>query len=98
MTEMKNFILYRAVSPDEYAQLIRTGQFEIVGRSVEGKYFADVYIKGIYNQHFSKVITIKEKKNTYTFKLSKADPFLKEDVIIPNESNDFSKTSVALMK
>jgi len=38
---MKNFILYRAVSPDEYAQLIRTGQFEIVGHSVEGKYFAE---------------------------------------------------------
>lgn len=70
----------------------------VIDQLPEGKYFADVYIKGIYNQHFSKVITIKEKKNTYTFKLSKADPFLKEDVIIPDESNDFSKTSVALMK
>lgn len=70
----------------------------VIDQLPEGKYFADIYIKGIYNQHFSKVITIKEKKNTYTFKLSKADPFSKEDVIIPDESNDFSKTSVALMK
>ena len=38
---MKKIKLYRAVSPDEYAQLIATGQFEIVGSSVEGKYFAE---------------------------------------------------------
>ena len=38
---MKIIKLYRAVSPDEYAQLLITGQFEIVGSSVEGKYFAE---------------------------------------------------------
>jgi len=34
--------LYRAVSPEEYEQIIRTGRFESAG-SVEGKYFAESF-------------------------------------------------------
>jgi hypothetical protein len=33
--------LYRAVSFAEYQQLMQSGRFEIVGSSVEGKYFAE---------------------------------------------------------
>ena len=33
--------LYRAVSIAEYRQLMQSGRFEIVGSSVEGKYFAE---------------------------------------------------------
>ena len=33
--------LYPAVGEDEYAQLMKTGTFQIVEQSVEGKYFAE---------------------------------------------------------
>ena len=64
----------------------------------EGKYFADVYLKGNYKQHFSKVITVTKKGSAYTFKLEETDTFIPKKANIPAESNDFSKTSVAKMK
>lgn len=64
----------------------------------EGKYYADVFVKGIYMQHFTKVITVKAKPASYSFKLSKAEPYTPNEVFIPAESNDFSRTSVVLMK
>jgi hypothetical protein len=33
--------VYRAVSEEEYQQILRTGQFEVVGAGCEGKHFAD---------------------------------------------------------
>jgi hypothetical protein len=38
---MQTTTLYRAVSFAEFIQLTQTGRFEIVGGSVEGKYFAE---------------------------------------------------------
>jgi hypothetical protein len=64
----------------------------------EGKYFAEIYIKGIYTQHFSKVITVAKKKNLYNFKIAKTDIYFPKQVVIPVESNDFSKTSVVSIK
>lgn len=79
-------------------------KFDVVDNKImlsdlpEGKYFADVYLKGNYKQHFSKVITVTKKGSTYTFKLEEADTFIPRKANIPSESNDFSKTSVARMK
>ena len=63
-----------------------------------GKYYADIYTKGIYKQHFTKVITVSKKGKSYAFKLEEAEMYTPETVIIPSESNDFSQTSVVLMK
>lgn len=72
--------------------------FITIPNLAEGKYFAEVYIKGIYSQHFSKVITVAKKKNLYSFKLEKTDIYIPKEVVMPVESNDFSKTSVVFMK
>jgi len=64
----------------------------------EGKYYADIYTKGIFKQHFSKVIYVSKKGSTYTFKLEETDTYIPNKAYIPSESNDFSKTSVTLMK
>jgi len=79
-------------------------KFDIVDNKImisdlpEGKYYADIYIKGIYKQHFKKVITVTKKGNSYTFKMDVMDTFIPKKASIPSESNDFSKTSVAQMK
>jgi hypothetical protein len=64
----------------------------------EGKYYADIYTKGIYKQHFSKVIYVSKKGSTYTFKLEETETYIPTKAVIPSESNDFSKTSVTKMK
>lgn len=63
-----------------------------------GKYYADVFIKGFYKQYFSKVIKVTNKEKTYTFKLSEVGFYNPRTVAMPKESNDYSKTSVVLMK
>jgi hypothetical protein len=64
----------------------------------EGKYYADIYIKGMYKQHFNKVITIAKKGNSYTFKMDVMDTYIPKKVNMPSESDDFSRTAVAQMK
>lgn len=64
----------------------------------EGKYYADIFIKGIYKQHFTKVITVSKKGSTYTFKMDATDTYIPKKAYIPAESNDFSKSGVAQMK
>ena len=38
---METITLYRAVSEGEFQQLMRTGKFEVVPSSLEGKFFAE---------------------------------------------------------
>src|SRR5215471_8757822 len=38
---METLTLYRAVSEGEFQQLMRTGKFEVVPSSLEGKFFAE---------------------------------------------------------
>jgi len=63
-----------------------------------GKYYADIYTKGAYTQHFSKVIRVTKKGKFYTFKLDDIEFYNPEEIVIPQESNDFSKTSVVRMR
>jgi len=63
-----------------------------------GKYYADIFIKGFYNQHFSRIIDVTKKGKTYTFKIAEIGFYEKGDAVIPKESNDYSKTSVVFMK
>lgn len=63
-----------------------------------GKYYADIFIKGIYKQYFSRIIRVTKKGRTYTFKLSEIGFYDARHVLIPQESNDYSKTSVVFMK
>jgi len=63
-----------------------------------GKYYADIFIRRFYNQHFSRIINVTKKGKTYTFELSEIGFYEAGDVVIPEESNDFSKTSITLMK
>lgn len=63
-----------------------------------GKYYADIYTKGSYQQHFSKVIKVTKKGKFYTFKMEETEFYTANEVVIPGESNDFSKTSVVRMK
>jgi len=63
-----------------------------------GKYYADIYTKGIYQQHFARVIDVTKKGRSYTFKLDEIETYTPDTVVIPGESNDFSKTSIVLMK
>jgi hypothetical protein len=63
-----------------------------------GKYYADIYTKGDYKQHFSKVIKVTKKGKLYTFRLDDIEFYNSHEVNIPQESNDFSKTSVVRMK
>ena len=63
-----------------------------------GKYYADIFVKGFYNQHFSRIINVTKKGKTYTFKLSEIGFYEAGNAFIPKESNDYSKTSITLMK
>jgi hypothetical protein len=79
-------------------------KFDVVDNKImisdlpEGKYYADIYIKGMYKQHFKKVITVAKKVNTYTFRMDAMDTYILKKANIPSESNDFSGTGVAQMK
>lgn len=64
----------------------------------EGKYYVDIYTKGFYKQHFTKVITVSKKGSTYTFKMEETDTFVPTKANIPAESADFSNTSIVKMK
>jgi len=64
----------------------------------EGKYYADIFIQGFYKQHFCRMIKVRKKGKTYTFKLPEVDLYNPDTVVIPKESDDYSKTSVVFMK
>ena len=70
----------------------------IISDLPEGKYYADIYIKGMYKQYFKKVINVTKKGNTYTFQMDVMDTYIPKKANIPSESNDFSRTGVAQMK
>lgn len=79
-------------------------KFDVAGNKISldnlpvGKYYADIYIKGSYKQHFSKVIKVTKKGKLYTFKMEETEFYNPGEGVIPGESNDFSKTSVVRMK
>jgi len=79
-------------------------KFDVVDNKIiisdlpEGKYYADIYIKGMYKQYFKKVINVTKKGNTYTFQMDVMDTYIPKKANIPSESNDFSRTGVAQMK
>jgi len=63
-----------------------------------GKYYADIFTKGFFEEHFYRMIKVRKKGKTYTFKLSEVGLYNSGSVVIPKESNDYSKTSIVLMK
>lgn len=70
----------------------------IIGDLPEGKYYVDIFTKGSFKQHFSKVIHVTKKGKRYTFTLDEVDFFIPTKARIPQESADFTKTSIVKMK
>ena len=64
----------------------------------EGKYYVDIYTKGFYKQHFTRVINVTKKGSTYTFKMEEIDTFVPTKAYIPVESSDFTNSSIVKMK
>lgn len=64
----------------------------------EGKYYIDIFTKGLYRQYFSKVIYVSKKGSSYTFTLEEIRTFTPRKTVMPKESYDFAKTSVSRMK
>src|SRR5215831_18089250 len=56
-----------------------------------GKYYADIYTKGFYQQHFYTVIKVTQKGKNYIFKLDEIGFYIPGAVVIPRESDDYSK-------
>jgi hypothetical protein len=79
-------------------------KYEVIGNKIlfrnlsVGKYYADIFIQGFYKQHFCRMIKVRKKGKTYTFKLPEVDLYNSDTVVIPKESDDYSKTSVVFMK
>ena len=63
-----------------------------------GKYYADIYVKGFYGEHFSCIIKVTKKEKIYAFKLSEVGFYNANTSLIPTESDDYSRTSVVFMK
>jgi hypothetical protein len=63
-----------------------------------GKYYADIYINGLYSEHFSRIIKVTPKGKIYAFKLSEVGFYNANTSLIPKESDDYSRTSVVFMK
>jgi len=63
-----------------------------------GKYYADIYTQGYYKKHFVKIIKVTKKGRSYAFKLEETGFYNPYTVVIPKESNDYSKSSVVFMK
>lgn len=64
----------------------------------EGKYYIDIFTKGLYKQYFTRVIYISKKGSSYTFTLEEIRTFTPRKTVMPKESYDFAKTSVVAMK
>ncbi|MEP6845283.1 MAG: hypothetical protein ABI861_04745 [Panacibacter sp.] len=70
----------------------------IISDLPEGKYFAEIYTKGLYKQHFSKVIKVSKKGSIYTFTMDEISAYVPKKAIIPQESSDFLNTSIVSIK
>lgn len=80
-------------------QVFEVGHNKIVLQNIPvGKYYADIYTKGAFKQHFNGVIKITGKAKSYTFKLEAVSFYESNAVSIPEESDDYFKNSVVLMK
>ncbi|MBG9377824.1 hypothetical protein I5907_16410 [Panacibacter sp. DH6] len=70
----------------------------VIGDLPEGKYYVDIFTKGSFKQHFSKVIHVTKKGKQYKFVLEEVDFFVPTKARIPKESADFTKTSIVKMR